>query len=240
MCRDICRRRILVILACTSAFLASSALFGESRLGTEVTADALVQQLRDSPPYLYAGPISVLCAKSSPCEPPPLPPAEAKRRQIYDQLYALGSESVPSLARALQSSDVGLRRNVILVLGVLAGGWYFSDRSPPKIDIRAALPALITALRDSDLTVRAWAAEDIGDVGPGAVEAVPQLVALLSDTDEGVRNDACLGLKGIGPVAKGALPALRQALSDPSPDVQRFAQFAIASIEERLKSAEHR
>ena len=200
-------------------------------------ADALVAQLRDLPPQIPLGPISVICREVAPCPRPPLPPEEVKRRQIYDQLYELGPSGVPALARALQSSDVGLRRNATLTLDVLGGGWWFHDRSPPSIDIGAALPALIAALGDSDPHVRAGAAADIGYVVPAAAEAVPKLVALLSDKDEGVRDNACLGLKGIGPAAKGALPALRGALSDPSPDVQRFAQFAIGSIEGNSKPA---
>jgi HEAT repeat protein len=113
----------------------------------------------------------------------------------------------------------------------VGGSWWFYDRNPPSIDISAALPALISALGDSDPKVRGRAAAAIGYVGPAAAEAVPKLVALLGDEDEGVRNNACIGLKGIGPAAKGALPALRHTLSDPSPDVRRFAQFAIEHIE---------
>ena len=202
-------------------------------------ADALVAQLRNLPPQINPGPFSVLCSGAGPCHPPPLPPEEAKRRKIYDDLYELGPSGVPALARALQSSDVGLRRNATLALDVLGGGWWFYDRTPPRIDISAALPAFIAALGDSDPNVRWGAAADIGYIGPAAAEAVPKLVALLRDKDEGARNSACIGLKGIGPAAKGALPALRDALSDPSPDVRRFAQFAIASIEGRLQPATH-
>jgi hypothetical protein len=194
-------------------------------------ADALVAQLRDLPPQISPGPMSVLCSGAGPCPRPPLPPEEAKRRQIYDELYELGPSGVPALARALQSPDVGLRRNATLALDVLGGGWWFYDRRPPKIDIIAALPALIAALGDSDPNVRSGAASDIGYIGPAAAEAVPKLVALLSDRNEGVRNNACFALGGIGPAAKSALPALRHALSDPSPDVRRFAQSAIGSIE---------
>jgi HEAT repeat protein len=135
------------------------------------------------------------------------------------------------LARALKSPDVNLRRNVVLALNVLGGGWYFGDRQPPKIDISAALPMLIAALSDSDATVRGWAAEDIGDIGPRAAGAVPNLVALLSAPDAGVRNGACMGLRGIGPVAKSAVPALLwHALFDPDSDTRGFARFAVAGI----------
>lgn len=194
-------------------------------------ADALVAQLRELPPQINPGPLSVLCSGSGPCERPPRPPQEVKRRQIYDQLYELGASGVPALARALDSPEVSLRRNATLALDVLSGGWWFYDRNPSKVDVSAALPALIKALGDSDPNVRWGAAAVLGNIGPAAAEAVPKLVALLHDENEGARNTACIGLKGIGPAARSALPALRRALSDPSPDVRRFAQSAIASIE---------
>lgn len=199
-------------------------------------ADALVAQLRDLPPRIRPDPISVLCSSAGPCPRPAPPPAEAKRRQIYDELYELGPSAVPALARALQSPDVGLRRNATLALDVLGGGWWFYDRRPPKIDILATLPALIAALDDSDPNVRWGAASDIGYIGPAASAALPKLVVLLSDSSEGVRNNACFAIGNIGPVAKSALPALRESLSDRSLDVRRTAQSAIDDIEGKSKT----
>jgi len=109
-----------------------------------------------------------------------------------------------------------------------------SDPKPTKIDISAALSALITTLDDPDSRARALAAQAVGDIGAYAAPAVPALVKLLTSEDEGLRNSACIGLRGIGPPARAALPALRRALSDPSDNVRRFAAFAIASIEGRL------
>jgi HEAT repeat protein len=181
-------------------------------------ADTLVQQLRDLPTPLPLEPSdgSVL-------------PTERRRRELYDQLRQLGKEGVEALSRGLRDKDVQLRKNVALAFGALAGGWF--DPSWPKLDIRAGLPALITALQDSDGSVRAWSAQAIGDIGPGAARAVPALVMLLSSTDEGDRISACIGLRGIGPGAQEALPALRTSLADPSRDVRRFAELAIKSIQ---------
>jgi HEAT repeat protein len=135
------------------------------------------------------------------------------------------------LARALEDPDVQLRRNVALALNVLAGTWF--DPSKERMDIRAALPALITALRDADGSVRAWSAQAIGQMGPDGAPAVPALVALLGSADEGSRNSACIALYGIGPAARQALPALEKALSDPSADARRFAQRAVEKIRPR-------
>jgi HEAT repeat protein len=163
-------------------------------------------------------------------EAPPLPPEEQRRWQLYSKLHALGGDSVPALARALHDPDLSLRRNVTLALGFLAEGSSHFASGPTKIDIRAALPALIVALKDRDELVRAWAAEDIADIGPDAASAVPALIKLLS-RDEGSRGSACVALRGIGPAAKSALPALKQLLLDPDDHVRKMASWAVEAIQ---------
>ena len=186
-----------------------------------LSADALVQQLRNISPLLPAG------APSNGV----MPPSEILRGHIYNRLLALHPDSIRALAQGFQDPDVDFRRNVALALGVLSGGWWSFDGERRKVDIGAALPTLMTALNDTDSHVRAWAAQDIGNIGPDAAVAVPAIVALLANGDEGARNSACIALRGIGPAARPALPALRTALSDPSADVRRFADLAIKSIE---------
>jgi len=182
-------------------------------------ADTLVNDLRDLPTPLPATPRS----------DGSISPAEQQRRRLYEGLLRLGPSGVLALSRALRNEDVQLRKNAALALNVLAGGWY--DRSWPKLDIKAALPALVAALQDSDSSVRAWSAQAIGDIGADAATAVPDLISLLSNGDEGSRNSACIALRFIGPAAKQALPDLKKALSDPSKDVRRFAALAIENIE---------
>ena len=181
-------------------------------------ADEVVQQLRQLPTPLPA------TARSDGT----VDPVEQRRRELYGELRRLGADALPPLARGLKDPDVHLRRNVALALNVLAGNWY--DRSKERMDIRAALPALIAALQDADGSVRAWSAQAIGEIGLDAAQAVPALVMLLGNADEGSRNSACIALYGIGPAAKAALPALEKALSDPSADVRRFAQRAVEKI----------
>lgn len=166
-----------------------------------------------------------------PCPPPPASPSELKRHRIYRQLFALGNASVLALAQALTCSDRNLRLNAELALSELAGPpWDKSDHDRPRMDISAALPALIDALNDPDPDIRARAEEDIDAVGPDAAEAVPKLVDLLADRDESVRAIACITLSHIGPSASRALPALRKTLSDPSQWVRKCARLAIAKI----------
>jgi hypothetical protein len=221
----------LATLFLVPIFAVSSTLYAVPRPGNNADADALVQKLRGLPapmPVLMGGGIS---AEGAPQPPPsPLRLGEQKRWQLYNKLHALGADGVAALTRALQDPDVSLRRNVTLALGFLAEGSPHFDSALPQIDIRASLPALITALRDRDEFVRAWAAEDIGDIGPDAASAVPELVRLLN-RDAGGRGSACDALRGIGPAAKSALPALKKLLSDPDDHVRKMASWAVAAIQ---------
>src|SRR5690348_16117148 len=195
-------------------------------------ADALVKELRNLPPYLDSGVVIRACPEPPrSCPPPPASPSTLKRARIERQLFALGHASVFALAQALTCSDRNLRLNAELALGELAGPpWEQNDHDRPKMDISAALPALMYALNDPDPRIRAYAEDDITAVGPHAAEAVPKLINLLADRDESVRAIACIALSHIGPAANQALPSLRKALSDPSQWVRRCARLAIGII----------
>jgi hypothetical protein len=189
----------------------------DTRLLQGLDPGTLVEQLRELPPALPAmGPMTM---------------AERKRASIYEELLDWGAASIPPLVEGLGDSDVAFRRNVTLALGALSGGWWHFECGKAKLDISSALPALVAAFEDSDSSVRAWAAQAVGNIGAGASAAVPALVRLLRNGDEGSRNSACLALGQIGPGAKAAVPALRKALNDRSDDVRRFAARAIQQIE---------
>jgi hypothetical protein len=191
-------------------------------------ADAVVAKLRELPLPMRASPQEVPSAKTA---PPPLPALETRRQHVYAQLHALGPASVPALARALRDPDVEMRRNVAVALDVIGGGWWHFPDGSQKLDLRPALPALLLTLQDSDPGVRAWAAQDIGDLGAAAATAVSRLRAMLHSADAGSRGSACAALGGIGFPARGVLPDLRTALSDSSPEVRQAARAAIVSID---------
>jgi HEAT repeat protein len=187
----------------------------------------VVAKLRELPLPLRRLPQGV----SSATTPPPLPALEAKRQQVYDELHALGPASVPALARALRDPDPEMRRDVAVALDVVGGGWWQFPDGGPKLDLRPALPALLSALQDSDAGVRAWVAQDISDIGSGAATAVPRLRAMLHSSDAGSRGTACNALGAIGFAARGTLPDLQQALNDSSPEVRQSARDAIVRID---------
>jgi len=181
----------------------------------QTPADAIVRQLRDLPTPLPAG--------------GRLDPVEQRRRELYRQLSLLGNDALPALSSGLLDADVRVRRNVAVVLLVLAGDWF--DHSWSKVNIRPCLPALRKALGDNDAFVRKSSALAIGEIGPGAAEAVPALIVLLRNQDVGSRHSAAFALMKIGPKAKSALPTLRVALFDPDQFVRQSAAWAIENIE---------
>lgn len=191
-------------------------------------AEAIVAKLRALPLPLRGFSQGVSSAKAA---PPPLPALESRRQHVYAQLHALGPASVPALARALRDPDPEMRRNVAVALDVIGGGWWHFPDGSAKLDLRPALPALVRTLQDSDLGIRAWAAQDISDIGANAAAAVSALRALLHSPDAGSRGIACSALGGIGFPARGALADLRKALEDSSPEVRQAARVAITSID---------
>lgn len=211
------------VMASAGAFPAFAAQPLSSQ-GDSAAADVIVAQLRDLPLPLEAFPRGIASRQAT---ERPLPALEQRRQKVYDELHALGPASIPALARALRDPDADMRRDVLIALDVLGGGWWQFPGGGSKLDIRPALPALVSALRDSDSDVRAWAAEDIGDIGAAAV---PRLRVILRSRDAAARAGACRALGALGSAAGEALPELRQALSDSSPEVRQAARRALASI----------
>ena len=79
---------------------------------------------------------------------------------------------------------------------------------------RKALPALESALDDSDHKVREAIAHAIGQMGP---DALPALTSMLAHRDKYVRRHAAWALGKLGPLARPALSALCAALKDIDP-----------------------
>jgi len=113
-------------------------------------------------------------------------PEVLKRDEIAKVLRASGAESVLSLARELKSPDLSMRKNAVFELLELGG----VVSSLPKIDIKAAVPALIEALNDTDYEVRIWSMAALGSLGPAAKEAIPTLKQATTDKDQGIRGSA--------------------------------------------------
>jgi len=110
------------------------------------------------------------------------------------------------LLTELQSKEPKRRQQSVVSLG--------------EIGSPTAIPALQTALRDSDWAVRYAAGYALGQIGG---EAVPLLLDMLRSADKNARRDAAraLGLAGAESVA--VVPALVR--SRPTPAWRRSCRF---------------
>src|SRR5205823_4902352 len=96
-------------------------------------------------------------------------------------------KSLSEWVKLLKGGDFGERQKAALALGKMG----------PKA--KAAVPALIDALKDKKDRVRRFSAKALGDVGPEAKAAVPALIEALRDDQ--VRAMAGYALKRIDPEA---------------------------------------
>lgn len=124
-------------------------------------------------------------------------PGAIKRDNIVKTLRSGGSASIDALAKQLKSPDLSMRRNASFILGELAGVY-----DGPKMDIKAAIPALTDAIADTNFEVRVWSMSALASLGPAAKSAVPALKKALQDKDPGIRTNAKAALADIEP-AKG-------------------------------------
>jgi HEAT repeat protein len=108
-------------------------------------------------------------------------------------LWALGAtdQAVPRLTALLAHRDPQLKAQAASGLVHMAGG------NPPP-EAKAAVPALITALKTKD-DARTAVISALGDIGPDAKAAVPALMALLKDDDQWTRDRANEAIKKIAP-----------------------------------------
>lgn len=170
------------------------------------------------------------------------------RDQALGSLARLGVDAVPTLFGMLRSSD----RETCGRIGV-ALGWMKSE--PEAVDAiiqglnddhenvraycayglgmmkaKAAIPALIDAMRDSVSHVRLRAVGALGKIGPDAKEIVPELLGHLGHENWATRATAASALGKIGPVNEKVIPSIAGLLDDESVNVRRSAIGALGRI----------
>jgi HEAT repeat protein len=156
-------------------------------------------------------------------------PSEVRRRELFEQLRALGEQGVQALARGLTDPDVMLRRNVLLALYAIGHG--HSDRGyVAKVDIGSSIPALVKCFKDPDGLVRAWSLQALTGIEPLPISVKPEIVALLGDPSAGVRLSACAAVGKYGPAAADSRAAVQALTRDQHADVQRCASYVLGKI----------
>ncbi len=156
-----------------------------------------------------------------------------------DAIYALGAAGAPVvpalLALLYQEAEVVCATNLRTKHtnpSELAAGYALAAVGAP------AVPALIDALHAPAWSVRASAADILGDIGQPAQAAVPGLSQLLQDESVWVRRNAVEALGTMGQVAAPAVPALTQTLRyDEDDRVRHNAALALARIGPKAQAA---
>jgi HEAT repeat protein len=88
------------------------------------------------------------------------------------------------------------------------------------VEAKAAIPALIAALKDKEGNVRSSAAEALGKMGVEAKAAIPALIAALKDENAFVRYRVAEALGKMGVEAKAAIPTDRSSQRQGAPSSQ--------------------
>ena len=166
---------------------------------------------------------------------------------ILDSIYP--PAAVPGLTEALKDADSQVRLRAasalykidkskqdivtpILIEAVRSGDSFTRAVAlEPLASIAdpAAVPALIEALSDQSLGVRANAMTALGRIGRPAQTAVPILIKVLSDKQGNIRISAAGALGAIGDPA--AVPALTRALSGKDKQLCGSAALALYHID---------
>ena len=154
--------------------------------------------------------------------------AEAERLHAIYALAARGADAMPVLLEALhREAAERLEANLAA-----------SYTNPSQLEAvfalsavgRPAVPHMVELLDDEDWSLRAAAADVLGDLGATASDTVSRLARALDDESEWVRRNAVEALGNIGPAAAEAVPALTRRLQDSESWVRHNAALALAKI----------
>ena len=140
--------------------------------------------------------------------------AEARAAAIVCLGEARYAPAVPRLTELLRQADPGTRYLAAKALGQIGD------------EAEAALPALLDALRDHDMFLRAAITGALIKIGP---PAVPGLTRALFDPSSAVKRAACKALGRIG--SARAVPALKFSLRDGNGGVRKLAREALERID---------
>jgi len=96
---------------------------------------------------------------------------------------------------------------------------------------KRALPVLVQALKEEDLSMRMAAAEAVGRIGPAAQPAIPALVNMLKEYENSERTVATYALIQIGDPAGKAIESLTSLLNDKNSQTRISAAVALWLLE---------
>ena len=140
--------------------------------------------------------------------------AERRAEAIVYLGKARYAPSVPQLAELVRDADPGTRYLAAKALGQIGD------------EAEAAVPVLLSALRDDDIFLRAGITGALIKIG---YPAVPGLTMALFDPSNAVKRAACKALGKIG--SERAVSALIFSLHDGNAGVRKLAREALERID---------
>jgi uncharacterized protein (TIGR03067 family) len=144
--------------------------------------------------------------------------------QALGKIGAGAKAAVPDVVRALKDGQPLVRAAAAEALG--------------KIEqVSRALPSLLVALRDQDLSVRLAAETALATVSPGSKDDVGSLLVVMKEPDASTRQLAVSALLRISPSAKDAIPTLIEALKDSAQPARASVATALVRIAPGAKEA---
>jgi hypothetical protein len=174
-----------------------------------------------------------------------------ERERAVKELIDIGAPAMEALRKAAASTDaeVAMRAKAcipeiecnekVLILVRRLTSPAAAERAQAVSDLAPfgprgykAVPALVSALDDSDIEVRTRVINTLGGMGPGAAPAVPRLIRLLQDKKQRKedRLSVAIALGRIGPTAQEAVPVLLQILESEDDYLQKGAVFALPTV----------
>ncbi|MBI3413988.1 MAG: HEAT repeat domain-containing protein [Verrucomicrobia bacterium] len=136
----------------------------------------------------------------------------------------LGKEATLPVVEMLNDTDVRVRRIAANQLR------HHQTEDSPEL----AVPALLKALHDSDITVRVNAAKALGNFSPQSAEAVPALLSILDGDELEVRLSCIRGLALTGAYARRFIPALTEQVKSSDSNRQSSAVIRLARIRHEI------
>ena len=239
----------MLFLACAPSYTRAQAPTVSNAEGTGIPD--LIVALRHPKPETRADARAAL-VKAGPKAVPALVAGigSDRSREIMTQiLREIGPRAVPELIVLLKSPELRIRAGAALFQVAGPGS---ADQTPALLDClhdpavnnycgttmvkvmgpkaKGQVPRLRKALKDSDTTVRLYAAAALGQIGPMAQEAVPGLIVMLQDPEPAVRLNAVQSLGKVGRGAREAIPALKLMRRDRNDVVKNAVKEALKKI----------
>ncbi len=164
-------------------------------------------------------------------------PAIAQEQKPGGELQVEGKPIAHWIQSLENSRDAQARGQALKGIGNLVKEAKRKSNGDVLAKGKAALPAVVKAMQDSESGVRDWAAYAASCLGADAKAALPSLVKLLKDDVQQVTLTAANALGSMGAEGKDAVPALIEAVTGDDPWLRWSAAVALGSIGPAAKEA---